>query len=421
MENHRVGGVMRSSPERGIDKYKRPMKTWKKGPTRGKGGPENATCEYRGVRQRTWGKWVAEIREPKKRTRLWLGSFATAQEAAMAYDEAARRLYGPEAHLNLPERYNNTNTNNINNNNQSQKSTAMSSFQAPSAPPFHQFGTPASGSLLAALLAERESRNVYKDNLFGLHTSRGSIPRPSSDQFPVSRIPLSASPWSYGHMNSLPWSTTINLNVLPNVHHIHQKLQEMRNRSSNSRNVMDQKLGFGVQSPQVSSFDESHSNSSCLLLPQDQDQVCQEPGHMKSSQETAPEPEIIEETKGLSAQQVDLREFLEQLGVIEAPPAWDDDQSECTSASNAFSPLSSSHDSTQLVPFEEPFWDFMGNFPLDFMNLDNNFLLHNQNQVLQAEDQSLPMPIWDFQYQQQQQHHCSDHNTSPTSEALQHA
>jgi len=79
-----------------------PLKPWKKGPTRGKGGPQNASCEYRGVRQRTWGKWVAEIREPKKRSRLWLGSFATAEEAALAYDEAARRLYGPDAYLNLP-------------------------------------------------------------------------------------------------------------------------------------------------------------------------------------------------------------------------------------------------------------------------------------------------------------------------------
>ncbi|KAG0487256.1 hypothetical protein HPP92_009351 [Vanilla planifolia] len=79
-----------------------PSRPWKKGPARGKGGPQNATCEYRGVRQRTWGKWVAEIREPKKRARIWLGSFATAEEAALAYDDAARRLYGPDAHLNLP-------------------------------------------------------------------------------------------------------------------------------------------------------------------------------------------------------------------------------------------------------------------------------------------------------------------------------
>ncbi|KAM7265189.1 hypothetical protein ACFE04_002872 [Oxalis oulophora] len=86
-----------------MDNFKKsPLKQWKKGPARGKGGPLNASCQYRGVRQRTWGKWVAEIREPKKRTRLWLGSFTTAEEAAMAYDEAARRLYGPDAYLNLP-------------------------------------------------------------------------------------------------------------------------------------------------------------------------------------------------------------------------------------------------------------------------------------------------------------------------------
>ncbi|CAK9322861.1 unnamed protein product [Citrullus colocynthis] len=87
-------------------------KPWKKGPSRGKGGPQNASCEYRGVRQRTWGKWVAEIREPKKRTRLWLGSFSTAEEAAMAYDQAATRLYGPHAYLNLPHLANNNHHNN---------------------------------------------------------------------------------------------------------------------------------------------------------------------------------------------------------------------------------------------------------------------------------------------------------------------
>ena len=68
----------------------------------GGGGGRQQQQQYKGVRMRSWGSWVSEIRAPNQKTRIWLGSYSTAEAAARAYDRAARRIRGAKAKVNFP-------------------------------------------------------------------------------------------------------------------------------------------------------------------------------------------------------------------------------------------------------------------------------------------------------------------------------